>query len=1361
MNKNTIHNFNLSIKNNTSSQSPEDLTKAFIKELAEVSKEMSQQKDITQIWQEQNSASTVNNIVSSIEEGVSDTNAVNKTAPSFNTTSSVPESYSSTSIKQGAADTSGSIINNSFASFKNTLPVSKADNDILSSSLSQVYENLDTKQMLSVPQMLQNKENEPSVDLVKAEIKKKLDQAKGANNDEAIQYWTRISKAFEEGMKAIEFDGKPNEMLFTEMYKALKQSRLSSIEIQNFNWEIVREKMIKAIDANILKGAISKENKIRWETIKKQLKNDKTNIANLFEQYDELFLLLKEVEGLDALPNTLTITTKTKIYPNLNADKLYAAIGKEDVYVFLKQINETKFIGSAVNKGAVRIKNADASSFIVGESLEFFVDEAFINQKVHQKENINWIVYNTKNSKENIFRNEGTSFGYNFDTPGTYRIDAYGHNHTVKQKKGAKTATFIELKIVAQDIVITPPAAIKGEFSRPFAEEKAFKASLKNATVKSLNPIKLYYQIETVIPGKSALISEEKEIDSTGIIKLAMPDLGDYKIKIASKDQYGLVTEFKTSVIKNEVASIGVEGKSSESNIFLLGIANSQLTLEAKTFKINPPTADEKEDVRWIIYDSNNKPYLVSEFKLFANKNDPQKSYMHKWNSFTTSIPQKAGNYVVEAFSHRQKGAKSPCTYKFEVKEPQIAEAYWSLSGGTKKTISGLSEDNYINASIPYYNNQKVRIYFYLNSRKTNHFIDVKTNERGELFEKINFDSNFQKLIGFQSQKNTKIGFKLLGIQNGKPYQFKSPANYDTNTVISVTTEKKVLDVYFTYDGKRVTPENEVPFGKKGAIVTLVAKTQNMIGEEIELKAHKISEKPSFIGKAKVNLEGIATTSFILKNLDKKLKIGTTIKYYAGVEGYSTKHLDNKVLVMIVGEGKINRKEIIDENDPQLIWGSRVSKEFRIKVVKICKNIEEKKDVVFSPNVLMNIMAFETANSFSPQAGSFKKIMDDSREAGFVGLIQFGKDASDHLKIKRSELYNMTAEKQLDYVEKWFLLKTKNELKSATDIYLSVNYPVKAGKGHLDHEVVYGDPNAAYRANKPFLREADEINRKGEKIGKDGGKTYVWEVREALEESENEGQYSKNIILMNKSYNLIMNNPNEIFNLDTSLTFCYFSAQQIKEIRKAIDKFTTNEEKIKAYRILQYFVEYNSQRDAKYKKLADTMCNVTSESIALQYLGQMNPAPDPNTKMEDFMMIMIRDILKQGDDSRFNASTRVKIANELGIKGGFVGVGEIFDKRKHKKLLEDKLNKGFGVCLSTLGHIVRVVDVTDMGIIVDDPYGRIQSFKIRKEKGDKGGYEGGKNYLDNSILKGESNLWTWKQLENDRIKFNYYEWYYL
>ena len=937
MNKNTVHNFNILIKNNSPLESSEDLTKSFIKELAQVSKEITEQKDIVQIWQEQNASNNVmNNTLDSAGEGVFDTNAAIKTAPSFSNTSSASgsnlftESTLNASIGGDAFDSTESAIMSSFGSTSNTLPVSEAGNIVLDDAFSQIYESIDAKQMLIVPQMLQSNNNEPSMELIKAEIKKKLDLAIKENNPEAIQYWTRINKAFDDEKTVIaDFVDKPNEMLFTEMYNALKQLTTTSAEVQNFNWNVVREKMIKAIDANILKGSISKGAKSRWEAIKKLLADDKTNVANLFERYDELFLLLKEVEGLDALPNSITITTKTKIYPNLSADKLYASIGKEDVYVFLKQVNETDLDGSGVNKGAVKIKDTNAVSFIVGESLEFFVDEAFINQKVNQKENINWIVYNTSNKKEYIFKNEGTSFSYNFDNPGTYRIDAYGQKHTVKQKKTAATATFIELKIVAQDIIITPPAIAKAEFIRPFAEEKTFKVSLKNTAIKTLNPIKLYYQIETVIAGKNAVISEERELDSTGIIKLAMPDLGVYKIKVASKDQYRLNKEFKTSVIKNEVTSIGLAGKSSGSNIFLSGIANSELTLETKTFKINPPTDDEKEDVRWMIYDSSGKPYLTSGTDLFINKTDSQRNYIHKWKEFTMALPQKAGHYTVEAFSDRQKGIKLGAIFKLEMKQPEITEAYWAWSGGSKKTITGFSESNWINASIPYYNNQRVRVYFYLDTAKTNHYIDVKTNSKGEIFEEVKFDATFQKAIGLGRKKNAKIGFKLLGIQNSKPYPFKSPANYDANTTLSLTADKKVLDVYFTYEGNRVTPEDEVPFGKKGAIVTIVVKTQNMIGEEVTLSAHKVKEKPSFTGTATVNSEGVATTSFLLKNLDKKLKLGSKINYYAGVEGYSTKHLVNKVLVMIVGEGKKGKKkpEIIfpllekPTNDTNLQWG--------------------------------------------------------------------------------------------------------------------------------------------------------------------------------------------------------------------------------------------------------------------------------------------------------------------------------------------------------------------------------------------------------------------------------------------------------
>lgn len=1130
MNKNTVHNFNILIKNNSPLESSEDLTKSFIKELAQVSKEINEQKDIIQIWQEQNASNNVmNNTLDSAGEGVFDTNAAIKTVPSFSNTSSASGSNLFTgstlnaSIGGGAFDSTESTSMSSFGSTGNTLPVSEAENIVLDSAFSQIYESIDAKQMLTVPQMLQSNSNEPSMELIKAEIKKKLDLAIKENNPEAIQYWTRISKAFDDEKTAVaDFVDKPNEMLFTEMYNALKQLTATSAEVQNFNWNVVREKMIKAIDANILKGSISKAAKNRWETIKKQLADDKTNVANLFERYDELFLLLKEVEGLDALPNSITITTKTKIYPNLSADKLYASIGKEDVYVFLKQVNETDLDGSAVNKGAVKIKNANATSFIVGESLEFFVDEAFINQKVNQKENINWIVYNSKTGNDNIFENEGTSFSYNFDTPGTYRIDAYGKNHTVKQKKSAATATFIELKIVAQDIIITPPAIAKAEFIRPFAEEKTFKVSLKNMAIKTLNPMKLYYQIENVVGGKNAVISEERELDSTGIIKLAMPDLGIYKIKVASKDQYGLNKEFKTSVIKNEVISIGHVKDTPNKNVFLLGNSSNALTLEAKTFKINPPTDTEKKDVKWIIHDSNNKLYVPDGEVIINENKNPQKPYIHKWDFYDVAIPQKIGFYKIEAYCNDKKGPKDGVTFKMEVKQPEITEAYWAWSGGSKKTISGLLESNWINASIPHYNNQTVRIYFYLSNAKTNYYIDVKTNSKGEIFEEVKFDATFQKAIGLGSKKNAKIGFKLLGVQNSKPYPFNSPANYDANTTLSLTTDKKVLDVYFNYDGIRVNPLTLVPYGAK---VKGIVKTLNMVGSEVVLKVRRKNVQHSQLKiKTIVKSEGEASISFVL---DKKWRpitplFGTEDSYYLGMEGVESRlYLENGLNAVVGDFNNIaNKKEIIDENDPELIWGAKVSKDFRIKVVQICKELWPN-NILEMANGLMAVMNRETAGTFAPHQiegkklipkdqvtkDSFNKYKDGKRLSRAVGLVQFtqsalsqmgeykggGFDELHELKLKYAK---MTQLDQLNKVKK-YIESVKTLPKIPEDIYIAVFAPAFVGNDL--NETMYELGTTNYNENASL-----DVDKKKNGI----------QMRELITEYYNslhDGEYARNV----------------------------------------------------------------------------------------------------------------------------------------------------------------------------------------------------------------------------------------------------------
>ena len=915
MRKNVIHNFDLSIKNSADGKSSEELTQTIIQELAKVSQEMNQQKDIVQIWQEQKSqnAAIANNSSFSTGGGAIDTSTKTSEKPlSIGNTSSVSgetinnvalsgaTSTTNALIGEGVADITGRKTINSTASNNITSPTSGAGNTTLNfnNGITQTYANVAAQQTLTVPQVLQTNNSEPTIEAIKTEIKKKLD---AATDMETIQYWRNIAKAFNEGATAQDFDGKPNNMLFTQMYAILKQSN-TAIENQNFNWEIIREKMIKSINTNILSGIISDESKKRWTIIQQQLKDDKVNITNLFEQYGELFLLLKEVEGLNALPSTITITTKTKIYPNLSA--LYPAIGKEDVYVFLKGISDIR--GSAVDKGAVKIKNTVATSFIVGESLEFTLDETFIKQSQFQKENINWIVYHVGNKQESIFRDKGTSLTYNFDKAGTYRIDAYGNKHTVKGNKKALGSTFIELKIEAQQIIITSPGITKDGQTRTSTKEKLFKVDLKYPKVKTLNPLKLYYQVETKTGNKVTIVSEEQELDSTGIIKFPIPNLGEYCIKLTSKDQYALNKEYKINAIKNEVTSIGQVGKASNIGHFLVGVSNNTLTLETKTFKINPATDEEKEDVKWIIYDSNNKPYLPPGSVVLSDDNNPKKTYLHKWSYFDVPLPKKEGHYTVEAYNDTRQGTKAKSVFSIEMMRAQITEAYWASGGGSKKRMSGFEgESNWIKANIPYYNNQTVRIYFYLNTIKTKYYLDTKTNERGEIFQEIKFDSDFQKQIGFQGSKNAKIGFKVLGIQNGKPYPFKAPTNYESDTVLGVTTDIKILDAYFMYDGKRVTSQDEIPFDKKGTTLTIVAKTQNMVGKQIVLTAHKVGEKPAFKYNTTVNSEGVATISFLIAPA-KGLKNGTVNKYYVGIEGYSTKHLTDKMMNLVVGTGKAN-----------------------------------------------------------------------------------------------------------------------------------------------------------------------------------------------------------------------------------------------------------------------------------------------------------------------------------------------------------------------------------------------------------------------------------------------------------------------
>lgn len=1104
MSKNVIHNFDILIQNSADVKSAEHLTDVMIKELAKISKEMSQQKDIEQLWQEQKSQNTaVNNYNFSAEGGVNDTIAKigNNTALSVNNTPSVfgeTRQTFNTSIGEGVADTIDSTMMSTVLSANTTSPILGVEEDALNLSkgvTNQIYSGVEALQMLTIPEKLQPN-GEPTLEAVNEAIRKKLELATTANDTAAVEYWTRISKAFDEGVSVQDFEGKPNHALFTEMYAALKQ--LNSVATtQNFNWEIVREKMIKAIDANILFGKISEGSKKRWKIIQQELQKDSTNVANLFEQYNELFLLLGQVEGLDDLPGTITITTKTKIYPNLSADRLYGKIGREAVYVFLKEISYEDVQGNAVKSGAVKIKNTAASSFIVGETLEFFLDETLIVQNGNKNDGINWIVYKARKGKkyeETIFEDEGTSFSYNFDIAGTYKIEAYGDEYGANNKKSKKSFAFVEVKIVAQEIVITPPSIVKERLVRPSAKEVLFKTALKYPKVKSLNPLKLYYQIETKINNKGTTISDEKELDSTGNIKLMMPDLGTYKIKVISKDQYALTQEFEVSAIKNEVTSIGLAQGESNKNVFLLGGSNKTFRLEAKTFKI-PPTDKEKEDVKWIVYDSSNKPYLPSGEVWFTEKGIPKRKYFQKWESFIMAIPNKEGHYTVEAFSDIAKGVDAKATFKMEVQRPQVTEAYWAYSNGDKKETSGFSgEVNHVKAKIPGYDNQKVRISFYLNGSKApSYYNETTTNESGEINKIITFDDTFHKRFGVQEGKTAKISFKLMGIQNDRLYPFKRNADVNTTAVLKVATGANITAAYFQYDGKRVTAQDEIPLSYDGEYITIVAKTQNMIGKEIVLTAHKKGEIPIYRSKVKIDSEGNASVTFKITRL-KGTKVGEKLSYFVGIEGHSTLHLGYKGLNMVVGTGgkRVN-----------LTWGSKVSPEFREKVIKICTEIWPNNTIEMA-NGLMAVMYRETRGTFAAnQMAGYKSLISRSemrkehfenfnKETGkmgsrAIGLIQFTQNAFvamnefkngqgfDKLHELKLSYAKMTELDQLEKVKKYF--KSVARLpRTPEDIYVAVFSPGFVGKKQTD--TLYKKGTEEYNANPGLDKNDNGIQKK-------------------------------------------------------------------------------------------------------------------------------------------------------------------------------------------------------------------------------------------------------------------------------------------
>ncbi len=213
---------------------------------------------------------------------------------------------------------------------------------------------------------------------------------------------------------------------------------------------------------------------------------------------------------------------------------------------------------------------------------------------------------------------------------------------------------------------------------------------------------------------------------------------------------------------------------------------------------------------------------------------------------------------------------------------------------------------------------------------------------------------------------------------------------------------------------------------------------------------------------------------------------------------------------------------------------------------------------------------------------------------------------------------------------------------------------------------------------------------------------------------------------------------------------------------------------------LQMKVPYHSQRDNisptteedlnnnswmntyNVTTAGDIMCNLTSEAMCLEYLGIEAPCSDCSgcntyTQFEDYMECIRVD---KAFDNRGEGSTRKKLAELFdGVSYTYEDI-QSSDQTDITLILKSYLENGCSVMLSAFGHMVRLQEITDTGLVVDDPYGKVVDFSASgctaKYKKDGKDY---RNDEDFTNKEGENNVWKWADLENNNLNIGYAEVY--
>ncbi|MET3047338.1 hypothetical protein [Flavobacterium covae] len=359
----------------------------------------------------------------------------------------------------------------------------------------------------------------------------------------------------------------------------------------------------------------------------------------------------------------------------------------------------------------------------------------------------------------------------------------------------------------------------------------------------------------------------------------------------------------------------------------------------------------------------------------------------------------------------------------------------------------------------------------------------------------------------------TKENDKILGhrgvVPRGQPVATvqpqPAPAKKDiskvyitdaSNKAITSTVKGGVIRVWIESTGLKGKPirfklyeqditENQLIIDKKDTLVSdmcFIDVTLNKVSKSLGDDLFEGSEQEFF-----VNIEVLETHSHI-----KSVVVDVDVK--ALKQDVPTNV--TKLKVEQADAPKDNKTVICFYKQNDLIWGNKVSCDFRKKVVQICVELWGESKKIEMANGLMTVMRVETRETFKAnQLEGYKSLIPKEdmeikhfrkngkrKSSRAVGLIQFTQDALvalgeyksnkslsveerfDELNRVKLKFAKMSELVQLDYVKKYFELgDAHKKFKSAEDIYLHVFAPKGVAKG--DDFILYREGTDEYESN--------------------------------------------------------------------------------------------------------------------------------------------------------------------------------------------------------------------------------------------------------------------------------------------------------